>query len=124
MAEIPYDLGIKRVEQASSHTVDVALQKAANAIGNGTPLAVEGFKTLTVEITGTSTSRTIVFEGASISGVYYAIMGTKLTDFATAIQTTGTSELWQFDITGLVSFRTRISAIAGGTVNVEGRVIA
>lgn len=124
MSNLPYDAGVKKVEISSNATLDVTLQNAATSVGNGTPLDVEGFKTLTIEITGTSATRTILFEGSSLSGAYYAMMGTKLTDFSTAIQTTGTGEIWQFDITGLVNFRARISAISGGNVNVKGRVIA
>lgn len=104
---------------------DVTLQDLATATGNGTPFTVGGFKVLTVEITGTSTSRTIVFEGSSVSGTYYAISGTKLTDLATANQTTGTGEVWQFDVTGLATFRARISvAPVGGNVSVKGKAVA
>lgn len=112
------------VQANSSYVTDVTLQNAATATGNGTALAVGGLRTVTVEVTGTSTSRTIIFEGASVSGVYYAMMGVKLADFSTATQTTTNNEVWQFDVTGLVNFRTRISAVAGGNVSVKGKVVA
>lgn len=103
---------------------DVTLQNAATATGNGTALDVKGLKTLTVEVSGTSTSRTVIFEGASVSGTYYPITGVKLSDYTSATQTTGTGEVWQFDITGLVNVRARVSAVAGGNVSVKGKAVA
>lgn len=117
--------GTATLLNSGSLVQDVTLQDQATATGNGTPFTVGGFKVLTVEITGTSTSRTIVFEGSSTSGAYYLISGTKLTDLATANQTTGTGEVWQFDVTGLVNFRARISvAPVGGNVSVKGKAVA
>lgn len=93
---------------------DVVLQNNASVIGNGTPLTVGGIKTVTVELTTTTTtSQTTVFEGSSTSGTFYSIQGTRLSDYTMATQSTGLNELWQFDVTGLVSFRTRISNIVG-----------
>lgn len=93
---------------------DVVLQNSANAIGNGTPLTVGGIKTVTVELTTTTTSsQTTAFEGSSTSGAFYPIQGLRLSDYVIATQSTGLNELWQFDVTGLVSFRTRISALVG-----------
>lgn len=112
------------IQSMGSGVTDVTLQNAASATGNGTALTVGGTKTLTVEVSGTSTSQTIVFEGASVGGTYYAIQGVKLQDLSTATQTTGKGEIWQFDVTGLVNFRARISAIAGGTITVKGKAVA
>lgn len=105
-------------------TINVTLQEIATSTGNGTAFAVEAFKTLTIEISGTSTSRTIHFEGSSVGGTYYPIMGARLSDLETNIQTTGTGEVWQFNITGLVNFRVRLSAVDGGNVSVKGRAVA
>jgi len=103
---------------------DAILQNAVSAVGNGTAISVGNLKTLTLEIYGTSTSRTIVFEGASTSGAWYAIQGVKLQDLTTGSQTANKDELWQFDVTGLVSFRSRISAISGGNVTVKGKAVS
>lgn len=103
---------------------DVTLQNSASTTGNGTPLSVGNIKTLTLEISGTSSSQTIVFEGASTSGTYYAIQGIKLNDLTSNSQSTTLGELWQFDLTGLVSFRARISVITGGSVSVKGKGVA
>lgn len=113
-----------KVKITGSNVQDVTLQDAAIAAGNGTVFNVGSVKTLTLEITGTSTSRTIAFEGASVSGTYYPIQGIKLTDLSMDTQTTGTGEVWTFEVTGLVSFRARILAIAGGNVTVKGKAVA
>jgi hypothetical protein len=112
-----------KVTIAGSSVTDVVLQDTATAIGNGTPFTVGSNKTLTIEINGTSTSNTIVFEGSSISGTYYAIQGVKLLDYTMASQTTGINELWTFDLTGLSSFRARISNVSGGSVSVKGKAV-
>jgi hypothetical protein len=112
-----------KITIAGSSVTDVVLQDTASAIGNGTPFTVGSNKTLTIEINGTSTSNTIVFEGSSISGTYYAIQGVKLSDYTMSSQTTGINELWTFDLTGLSSFRARISNVYGGSVSVKGKAV-
>lgn len=105
---------------------DITFQDAVSAAGNGSEFLVsakEAYKTITVEITGTSTSRTIAFEGKSTSGTWYPIMGVRLSDFAMATQTTGKGEIWQFDVTGLDSFRSRLASVAGGNVTVKGKAV-
>jgi hypothetical protein len=113
-----------KVTIAGSLISDVELQDAASIIGNGNQFEVGSFKTITIEISGTSTSRTVIFEGSSVSGTYYAIQGVRLSDLTTANQTTGTGELWQFDVTALSNFRARISSITGGNVTIKGKAVA
>jgi hypothetical protein len=111
-----------------SSSVDHTFQDAIAAAGDGTALEVtsstKSYKTITLEITGTSTSRTVVFEGSSASGAWYPIQGVKLSNLAMGTQTTGNNEVWQFEVTGLASFRTRVSAVAGGNVTVKGKAVA
>ena len=83
-----------------------------------------GAKTLTVEIWGTSTSRTIEFKAAGPSGAYRQLAGVRLADLVVASSTTDTGELWQFDVTGLASVVIAITAIEGGNVSIAGRVVA
>ncbi|RKN84118.1 hypothetical protein [Paenibacillus ginsengarvi] len=115
--------GSQNVRIVGSKTVDLTFHDGAAAAGTGTIFNVGGCKTVTIEITGTSTSRKIVFEGASISGTYYPIMGVRLSDMFLGTQTTGINEVWQFDATGLVNFRARLSDVAGGNVTVKGRAV-
>lgn len=103
---------------------DVVLQNNVSTIGSGTPLQVGNIKTLTLEISGSSTSQTVVFQGASSSGTYYAIQGTRLNDLTVGSQSTSLGEIWQFDVTGLVSFQANITAISGGNVTVKGKGLA
>jgi hypothetical protein len=44
-------------------------------------------------------------------------------DLAMGTQTTTSGEVWQFEVTGLVTFRARISSISGGTISVKGRAV-
>jgi hypothetical protein len=117
------NLSKPKITIAGSTVTDVVLQDTATTIGNGTPFTVGSTKTLTIEIYGTSTSNTMVFEGSSVSGTYYAIQGVKLLDYTMASQTTGINEVWMFDVTGLASFRARISNVSGGSVSVKGKAV-
>ncbi|WP_425203586.1 hypothetical protein [Priestia megaterium] len=103
---------------------DIILQDEAIALGNGTPFAIESYKTLNIKIAGTSTGRTVSFEVAGFDGAYEPIQGVKTQDLSMATQTTGNNESWQFDVTGFVFFRARIDSITDGTVNVKGRAVA
>lgn len=103
---------------------DIIFLDSVSSVTSGSVFPIGRFTTVTLEITGTSTSRTINFEGSSVSGTFYQIQGTKLSDLTLASQTSGTGELWQFTVTGLVSFRTNLTAVAGGTVTVKGKGVA
>ena len=110
----------------------IKLQENAVATGNGTPYTPESPMTLTFVITGTSTSRTIVFEIADpISGVFQNLaLATKLGDisYTPQLQTIGGTtilpESWEVDIPANYSFRARISAVAGGDVDISGWAVA
>ena len=114
----------KAITIAGSRVEEVTFQTAATVAAQGTALTVGGLKTLTVEIAGTSTSRTIAFQCAGPSGAYRTLTGVRLSDFAIASTTTTTDEIWQFDITGLVTVIMNLTAVAGGNVTVRGRAVA
>ena len=109
---------------------DVPLQNGVTAPGVGTPFVpVDGRNTLSFEITGTSTSRTIVFEIAGPSGKYVPITAYSVNDpSVSAQQTTGGSndlpESWIVQIPVGWSFRTRVTNVAGGNVKVSGKAVA
>ncbi|WP_371017382.1 hypothetical protein [Pseudalkalibacillus sp. JSM 102089] len=109
-----------------SIVTDVTLQNAVSATGNGTAHTPVNDVKLRLEINGTSTSRTINFEMASISGTYIPVTAFNITDptkYGTS--TTGgsntTPEFWEVDVPAGFSFRARVSAITGGTVTVKGK---
>lgn len=58
------------------------------------------------------------------SGADIPLMGVNLSTLATAISTTGTGELWQFDITGLSKVFMDLTAVATGPVTVKGKAVA
>lgn len=93
-------------------------QNGVTAIGNGNEYLIGLIDDLTIEVTGTSTSRTIIFEGKGSSGAWYPVNCVNLNGYEMATQTTGNNELWSVELEGIVSFRARIAAIAGGSVNV------
>lgn len=103
---------------------EVTFHDAAVAIATGKALNVGAEKSLTLEIYGTSTARTLIFEAAGASGVFRPISGIKLSDLTTRSQTTNTDELWQFDITGVHQFRVNLTTVTGGNVSVKGKVVS
>lgn len=106
----------------TTQIIDVTFHNAATVAANGAAAVVAGYKTLTIEIYGTSTSRTITFYGKSASGTLRAISGVKLSDLSIATNTTGTAEIWVFDVSGLESVTIDLTAVAGGNVTVKGRL--
>ena len=114
----------KNIQVAGSRVEEVTFHNAATVAAQGTALTVGGHKTLTVEITGTSTSRTIAFQGAGPSGTYRAIAGVRLADLAVATTTSVSDAIWQFDVTGLVTVIMNLTEVSGGNVTVRGRAVA
>lgn len=101
------------------------LQNNATAAGNGnTYEAVGANKTLTLEITGTSTSRTVAFEMAGPAGVFLPQTVFNVNDPTKfGPQTTGGSttvpESWQVDVPAGYKFRAVVKAVAGGNVQIK-----
>lgn len=109
---------------SGSSVTDITFHNEAVAAADGAILTVGTNKTLTIEIYGTSTSRTIAFIGRSASGEDRALSGVKLNGLSVATGTTGSGELWQFDITGLTSVFIDLQAVAGGNVSIKGKAVA
>lgn len=100
-------------------TADVTMQNAATATGNGTVLAVTGYGTSTVQVTGTF-SATITFEGTTDGSNWHALSATQIgtTTIATTATTTG---VYRLSVSGLTQIRARISAYTSGSVTAIGR---
>jgi hypothetical protein len=110
--------------QLYSVTKDVIFHDVATIAADGTEQTVGGYKTLTIEIYGTSTSRSISFFGKGASGTVRAITGVNLSDISTGTGTSGTGEIWTFDVTGLTSVLIDLTAVAGGNVSIKGTLVA
>lgn len=97
----------------------------ATTTGNGNIFKSGRNDQITIYITGDSTSRTILFEGCDAESTpnWFPIPAVKLSDLTSATSTTGNNEVWVIDMAQWVGVRCRISAIAGGTVKITGRVV-
>lgn len=101
----------------------VLLQNNVTVPSNGIETIINSNDKATIFISGTSTSRTIIFEGKDNDGNWYSASAIKLSDATRANQTTGNNEAWSLDLSNWVSFRIRVSAVAGGYVRVTAKII-
>jgi hypothetical protein len=105
---------------------DWIFQNAVTVVGNGDEYIIPSVAangTIGISISGTATSRTVVFEGKGLNGNYIGIKAYNETTGSLATQTTGTTdEKWVIGLTGWVSIRCRISSISGGNLSISGRV--
>ena len=112
---------------SGSSVTEFTFHNSVTVASGGAEFAVGGHKTLTVHISGTSTSRTVEFKGrppGAPAGTYVPLMGIRLSDLTPATSTTGNNEVWQFDITGLEGVIMDLSAVSGGNVTVKGKAVA
>ena len=105
---------------------DVTFHDAVTSTSQGTPFIVGRFRTLTIEVTsaGGNSARTVAFKATGPSGTAISITGTNIGALTTGASTTGTGELWQFDVTGLSTVIMDLTAITGGNVTVKGKAVA
>lgn len=94
------------------------LQNAAVATGNGTPLTVDHYSTVVVELT-VSTTATVTWEGSTHTTFSSIPCTNKAT--GTSASTATVTGMYQCDVAGLSTFRARVSSYTSGTVTAAGR---
>ncbi|MCZ4248291.1 phage portal protein [Bacillus amyloliquefaciens] len=104
---------------ASSYT-DVIFHEDAAETGEGIIFKAGTWKKLLVEITGTAESSQVAFWGRSISGKNVPIRGIRSDDGTSAAGTSGTEEVWTFDIAGFKEIVMEIKSISDGSLSVKG----
>ena len=107
-----------------SKVLAVTYHKAVSVAAEGTNFMVDAYKTLTIEIYGTSMAREVRFYGKSASGTKRLIQGKNLLDFSMATSMTNNNEIWSFDITGLEYVIMEVVSIFGGNITIKGKVVA
>lgn len=106
-------------DMAFSYT-DVIFHENAAEAGEGSIFSAGAWKKLLVEITGTAESGHVAFWGRSISGKNVPIRGIRSEDGTSAAGTSGTEEVWSFDIAGFKEIIMEIKSISGGSLSVKG----
>ncbi|MED1920512.1 phage portal protein [Bacillus velezensis] len=106
-------------DMAFSYT-DVIFHENAAEAGEGSIFSAGAWKKLLVEITGTAESGHIAFWGRSISGKNVPIRGIRSDDGTSAAGTSGTEEVWSFDIAGFKEIVMEIKSISGGSLSIKG----
>jgi len=91
-------------------------------ISTGSEIECTQAETITLEIVGTSTSRTILFQGKTENGIWYDVYGVCRNKNITDKQTTGKDEVWVLPLLGFTYFRCNITAISGGTISIFGKL--
>ncbi|WP_259425377.1 phage portal protein [Bacillus velezensis] len=106
-------------DMAFSYT-DVIFHENAAEAGEGSIFSAGAWKKLLVEITGTAESGHVAFWGRSISGKNVPIRGIRSDDGTSAAGTSGTEEVWSFDIAGFKEIVMEIKSISGGSLSIKG----
>ncbi|MCM3445284.1 MULTISPECIES: phage portal protein [Bacillus] len=106
-------------DMAFSYT-DVIFHENAAEAGEGSIFSAGAWKKLLVEITGTAESGHVAFWGRSISGKNVPIRGIRSDDGTSAAGTSGTEEVWSFEIAGFKEIVMEIKSISGGSLSVKG----
>lgn len=105
----------------SAKFVTATFQSAVAAPGNGTPLAVDLYTAVAVQVTITNTA-TVTFEATSDGTTWVSRACTSVADTIGSLVTTATaSGVYQCNIAGMQQFRVRVSAYTSGTVTATGR---
>lgn len=108
------------------NTETFTFHDGVSAAGDGNILNLnQAHKTMILEIDSDVTSHNITFNAKLSSSDYKSIAGVRLDTLTTATSTSGKSELWQFDVTGLTSIKIDITALTagGGTTTVIGKLV-
>ena len=129
------DVDLLTAFQAGLNIVDkseaIVLHNAATAAEDGTVIDVSEASTVYIEIYGTSTSKTVLFQAAGQSGIFQAIKGAKNScldpenvTYATqsTTDTHTTSEWWEFDVSAFEEFKARLDSIGNGNCSIKGRM--
>ena len=104
----------------TSNSGPVRLQDAATANGNGTPLLMDSYGHIILQVSGTF-SASINFEVTIDNGTWYEIAATDLTstNANTKVKTINSPGIFACElIGGATYFRARISGYASGSVTI------
>ena len=77
---------------------------------------------INIEVSGTSTSFSIVFEGKGIGEEWYQIPVVNIQTMGVA-STIQTKSIYQLNLTGLTKIRTNLTNIENGNITTKGRVV-
>ncbi len=109
----------------TSNTNSFTFQNAITSIAQGNIFTVGAFKTLSVNIYGTATARTVQFYAKNTNGDLIEIIGYNITTGTLATSTSGTtSETWVFDITALNQIIMNVSVVSGGNLTINGMAVS
>lgn len=108
------------VKPASTDSVLEILQNAATATGNGSAASVKGYKSLTLEVTGTWVG-TVTFEGTIDDSSWFTVALTPTTA-GTPVTSTTANGAWKlpYDV-ALSQLRARVTWTSGTSVTVKSR---
>lgn len=112
------------VDSIASKTALHTFHNANTAVGAGASFDVGAYKTMKVEIYGTSTAREVKFFCMSESGVKRPIAGTRVSDYTIGSSTTNNEEIWEFDIAGLQKLIMEVVSVTGGNLTIKGKAVA
>jgi|GEM_PF-2343546 len=96
------------------------IQNAQTKVSTGDYINVARVDTLIVHIFGDSTNFKVVFQGSLNTTDYFDICGTRLADSTMNLikESSVLNEGWEFDVSGLATFRANLVSIDRGSISV------
>lgn len=98
------------------------LQTTAAAPADGTTLAVTGYASAIITVTGTAAGLVLIIEGTEDGTTWSALSATQLGSSVIASSITANG-IYQVAVAGLRTIRTRVAAITSGTINTSAQAV-
>ncbi len=96
---------------------------AATTAVDGNIMDVAGLNALSIQISGTSTAREILFKASIDTENFVDLMGMDMSTLAPSTSTTSTAKIFTFDVRGMSKVYLPIDSISGGNVTIKGLAI-
>lgn len=102
----------------------IIMHDAQTTVSEGKYIICNNSTSLIISLGGTSTSFSCSFYGSLDDKTYFLYEGSKLGDSSILLNTTTTiNEGFEFDVSGILYFKVKITAISNGNVTITGNAI-
>lgn len=119
-------MGFQKIRLYDAVPKTATIINASTVVGVTGTYTVGGNRTLMVDIVGTAITPTTIFYGAGVTSTPFPLMGTNMTNMATAISAVTAPQSWQFNVAGLTTVKvvsTPTSPVSTSNVSIYSKAI-